>query len=456
VITLRNLPLLPLLVLVSCCCGSPVSTGATPVIASTEEAAPVPSDPTTMRFGVNGGAYPAVDAGEERMKTVTRDLDELGLVWLRHPGRGSAWFEVQPHRDRWDFRKLDAVMADNGHPWLFEIYGQVGTVYPFHPDFSPREMRQKKGTREVMTYLRERSVDLQDEAQRADAEAYTRKLVERYGDRVTHWEIGNEGMESTNRFDLIQYTYTWIKDVQPDAVVVLTGLVGDDERIYRQNIDALDQLLAQGAGDYFDVGNIHWYGKTGSSFEADLERRYTDYTDLLDRHGLRKPIWVTETSTSSSSSSVVSGPSSEAIQARHVVIRLVVFAAMGADKVFWHGYRETFAHNKFHECNLRDSATGDPKPGHATLALLVDKIGHFESVETIRNDRVHLYRFTNPGGGRVLVGWTQSPGAMDLSEHVSGSRVNVTHIVEARGEEPRREQYDATAVQLSESPVFVE
>lgn len=451
----RLLPLAPLFLIVACCT-SPTSLPASAGETSAGTRAVSPPDPTTMRFGVNGGAYPSVDAGEERMKAVTRDLDELGLVWLRHPGRGSAWFEVQPHRDRWDFRKLDAVMAGNAHPWLLEVYGQVGTVYPFHPDFSPLEMRQKKGTEEVMRYLRERSVDLQDEAQRADAEAYTRTLVQRYGDRVTYWEIGNEGMESSNRFDLIQHTYTWIKDAQPGATVVITGLAGDDERMYRQNLDALDRLLAQGAGAYFDVGNIHWYGKAGGTFEADLERRYTDYADLLDRHGLRKPIWVTETSTSSASSSVVSGPSSEALQARHVVIRLVVFAAMGAEKVFWHGYRETFAHNKFHECNLRDSATGDPKPAHTTLALLVDKIGHFESVETIRHDRVHLYRFTNPGGAWVLVGWTQSPGAMDLSEHVGGSRVTVTHIVEARGEEPRLEQYDATAVQLSESPVFVE
>jgi len=421
-----------------------------------EEPEPVAPDPETMRFGVNSGAYPAIDAGTDRIQAVTRDLDELGLVWLRHPGRGSAWFEVQPHRERWDWRKLDAVFEGSDHPWLLEVYGQVGSVYPFHPDFSPGDMARQKGPREVMEYLKAREVDLQDEAQFADAETYTRTLVRRYSDRVRYWEIGNEGMQSANRYDLIRHTYGWIKEVQPDAVVVVTGVVGNDERSYRQDLDELDALLTQGAGDYFDVGNIHWYGKIGGDLEADIEQRYTDYADLLDRHGLRKPIWVTETSTSSASSSVVSGPSSEAIQARHVVIRLVVFAAMGADKVFWHGYRETHAHNKFHECNLREPATGDPKPGHAALALLVDKIGHFDSVDTIRHDRIRIYRFTNPDRAKVVVAWARDAGSMDLSEHLSGDTATVTHVPTTRGETPRVETVDVRQVQLSETPVFVE
>ena len=456
-IALKNLPLVALTILTACCCGSPAATGVASAEADTEQAPEVPTrDPEAMRFGVNGGAYPAIDAGTDRIQAVTRDLDELGLVWLRHPGRGSAWFEVQPHRDRWDWRKLDAVFDGSEHPWLLEVYGQVGTVYPFHPDFSPRDMAHKKGTREVMEYLKGRAVDLQDEDQRADAETYTKTLVRRYSDRVRYWEIGNEGMEAANRHDLIRYTYGWIKEVQPDAVVVVTGVVGDDERSYRRDLDHLDSLLAQGAGDYFDVGNIHWYGKAGSDFEADIEKRYTDYADLLDRHGLRKPIWVTETSTSSASSSVVSGPSSEALQARHVVVRLVVFAAMGADKVFWHGYRETHAHNKFHECNLRESTTGDPKPGHAALALVVDKIGHFETVETIRHDRIRLYRFTNPGRSDVLVGWARSPGSIDLGEYLSGDTVTVTHVPTTRGDTPQVETVDVRQVPLSEIPIFVE
>ena len=80
-----------------------------------------------MRFGVNGGIYPESDAGARVFRRINRKLDELGIVWLRHPGRGAAWFEVQPEKGKWDFTKLDLVLQDNRHPWVLEIFGQKGT-----------------------------------------------------------------------------------------------------------------------------------------------------------------------------------------------------------------------------------------------------------------------------------------------------------------------------------------
>ena len=92
-----------------------------------------------MRFGVNGGMYPEIREGEEAIRSVTEELDELGMIWLRHPGQGVAWFEVQPTRDTWDFAKLDAVINNNHHPLVIEIYGSVGTAYPFEGDFSKQQ-----------------------------------------------------------------------------------------------------------------------------------------------------------------------------------------------------------------------------------------------------------------------------------------------------------------------------
>jgi len=77
----------------------------------------------------------------------------------------------------------------------------------------------------------------------------------------------------------------------------------------------------------FDVANFHWYGPIDGDFEARLEQRFDEYKAVLTRHGVHKPIWVSETSTSSHPESVLSGASSEAIQARHVVMRLVIFSA---------------------------------------------------------------------------------------------------------------------------------
>ena len=66
----------------------------------------------SMRIGIGGYLYPDIEFGEEAILAATRELDQLGLVWLRHPGRGISWYEVQPTRDTWDFSKLDAVVEE--------------------------------------------------------------------------------------------------------------------------------------------------------------------------------------------------------------------------------------------------------------------------------------------------------------------------------------------------------
>jgi hypothetical protein len=105
-----------------------------------------------MRFGVNGGMYPGINEGEQEIISVTQELDELGMVWLRYPGQDTAWFEVQPARNTWDFRKLDAVINHNDHPLLIEIYGSIGTAYPFEGDFSKQHLESLGGKNEIMQY----------------------------------------------------------------------------------------------------------------------------------------------------------------------------------------------------------------------------------------------------------------------------------------------------------------
>jgi hypothetical protein len=412
-------------------------------------------DKWEMRFGVNGGMYPDISQGAESIGAVTRQLDRLGMVWLRHPGRGTAWFEVQPTRDAWDFRKLDAVVRDNDHPWVIEIYGATGTVYPFG-GFSEETMRTLGDKRAVMDYVIAHSVDLSHPEERADAETYVKTFVGRYRDVIRYWEIGNEGITSPGRLDIVVSTYAWIKEVHPDAVVLLTAVAGDDDATFQEGIKALDSLLAAGAGDHFDVANIHYYGRIEEDFEDRLEQQYDDYLGVLEDHRVSKPIWVTETSTSSDEDSVLSGPSSEQTQARHVVKRLVIFSAKGAQKVFWHDYRDTFEDNKFYQCNLVSPETGRPKPAYYTFKLTVDKLGYYETVETLRRDDVKLYEFTTAGSPPVFVAWSSTPKTLDLTDYVGAEEMLVTHIVEDDRTQPRIEVARSESIQLSPSPVFVE
>jgi hypothetical protein len=429
-------------------------------------------DKYAMRFGINGGMYPgAKGAPAQAYLRVTRDLDELGMVWLRHVGRGQTWFEMQPTRDTWDFSPLDAVINQNDHPLVFNVWGQVGKVYPFNADMPWDQLNALGDKRAIMDYIKAHAVDLGDPVQRAEAEVYVKTFVQRYGDVVQHWEIGNEGMRGdASTFDVAAYTCRWIKEAKPDATVLLGTFAGDDDQTFSEGLEAFRGLVAQGIGEHCDIVTMHYYGDR-TDLVNKLEARFDEVKRAMAQHGVEKPIWVTETSTSSYEQSVLSGPTSEAAQAQDVVKRLVTFAAKGAQRVFWHGYRHAAPGNKFYGCNLIDAEAG-PKPGYYTYKLLVDKLGYFTAVEAlpVGDDQAGLrvYKFTV--GEPVLVAWSTAPGGavevgsasslapveLDLSQHLDGDQVTVTHIVEEGEGPPEVEQVPTSSVELTESPVFIE
>jgi len=410
----------------------------------------------SMHFGVGGSLYPDIKQGEGAIQKITEDLDKLGMIWLRHPGRGIAWYEVQPARDTWDFTKYDAVIINNQHPWIIPIYGMIGNAYPFEGNFT-REYLESLGQKEnIMQYIKDHELDMNDQQQKADAEVYVKTFVERYKDKIKYWEIGgNEGIGSQYRLDIVKYTYMWIKEVQPESVVLITAVGGDDDDQFYNGINAFDDLLAQGIDDYFDIGHFHYYERFENDFENRLEDRFDEYRGVMKKYGVDKPIWVTETSTSSYENTVLSEPGSEQIQARHVVIRLVVFAARGAEKVIWYNYGELTEDDKFYGCNLVDNGDG-PKPAYYTFKILVEKLGHYKKVDILQRDSIRLYRFIDEKDKPVFVAWSDYLQDIDLSEYFKDDMVKVTHIIEDESTTPLVESTSADQISISPSPVFIE
>ncbi len=413
--------------------------------------------PFDGHFGINGVHYPPLRGGLEKIHARSRELEELGPIWLRHPGRDTGWHEIQSRRGGpYEWSKLDAIINETEYPWVMEIYGAVGTIYPFREKMSRDELDKSGDKRDVYKKVKENSINFDDTTERADAETYVKDFVTRYKDRIKVWEVGNEGINSPDRFVTIKHTYGWVKEADPEALVMITSVAGTDDKQFQSGIDKMDEMLEQGIGDYFDIGNFHYYGVIGSDFEGQLEGAYDAYAGVLAKHGHSKPIWVTETATSSVVDSELSGPSSEATQARHVVKRMVVFSAKGAEKVMWHGYRSDSENNRFHGCNLRDPRSQATKPSFRTLKLVIDKIGYYESVQTVMNEGTFLYRFTNPDGSVVLVAWSHEPVKLDLSEHLGTRSAVVTHTIEDSTATPFSERVEADRVSISASPIFVE
>lgn len=409
-----------------------------------------------MHFGIGGYLYPDIKYGADKVREATRSLDELGMIWLRHPGKGIAWYEIQPDRDTWNFAKLDAVIYGNDHPFLIPIYGMIGNPYPFGGNFNQEYLESLGGKNEIMDYIIEHEVDMDDPQQKADAEIYVKKLVSRYKDQIKYWEIGgNEGIVSPGRFNIVANTYTWVKEVHPEAKVLITAVGGDDDNQFYNGLEALDSLLDQGIADYFDIAHFHYYGVTEGDFEERLEIRYDDFKTILDKHGVSKPIWVTETSTSSESSTYISGESSEQRQAQDVVKRLTLYSAKGAEKVIWYNYGALSPGDKFYGCNLVEK-DGIFKPAYYTFKMMVDKLGVYTDVETLENDDPWIYKFTTPTE-TVLVAWSKSDQTVNLTDYLDQTEVQVTSIIEEKDVlSPHVQKMPINKVKLTHSPVFIE
>jgi len=165
--------------------------------------------------------------------------------------------------------------------------------------------------------------------------AFIQKAVERYSQppyNVLYWSFYNEpdnsdpvnfawlggcwgfahhpnaapGAGGKAYANMLKHVYPAVKTANPNAYVVLGGLAYD----YFTEPDGgpfdaafLDDILAAGGGDYFDVLNFHYYPWSGWRWEPDGANRYNRHiafkarwlaTEVYNATGRRKPIICTE------------------------------------------------------------------------------------------------------------------------------------------------------------------
>lgn len=128
---------------------------------------------------------------------------------------------------------------------------------------------------------------------------YVKKTVTRYKDRIRYWEVWNEenlrgfwadDPNPANYALLLKRTYKAIKEIDPDLKVVYGGLAGVP-------VDFFEESVKAGAGNAFDVMNIHPY--RGGLISIPLVKKFRSDIDafnkVMDKYNIpRKPIWITE------------------------------------------------------------------------------------------------------------------------------------------------------------------
>ena len=238
--------------------------------ASASAEAPQPASAEHTVAGSPYGVCAHVGGGEE-WNQIPKNLllmKEAGISWIR---ADFSWSGVERSEGKWTFEHLDKVVDETNKLGL-----QLLPILDY-------DVRWASPAYKHLDHWLE----------------YVKRCVERYKDRIQYWEVWNEenlkgfwqdDPDAANYATLLKETYKTIKAIDSNLVVVYGGLAGVPADFFAKSLDA-------GAGEFFDVVNIHPYrGGIVTKERLDQFAKEIDAfrQELKKRDLPEKPIWITE------------------------------------------------------------------------------------------------------------------------------------------------------------------
>lgn len=231
------------------------------------------AEPASSRPGVADsphGVCSHLGGGEEhdQMPKNLELMKAAGIAWAR---ADFSWSGVERKQGEWTFDRLDRVVDETNRVGL-----QVLPILNYDVAWATPAFQHLDAWLE-----------------------YVRRVVERYRDRIRYWEVWNEpNLEGfwkatpsgADYATLLRETYKTIKAIDPELVVLYGGLAGVP-------IDYFEASLDAGAGEFFDVVNIHPYrgGLTTEQAIRRFEKDIAQFTEALAKRNVApKPVWITE------------------------------------------------------------------------------------------------------------------------------------------------------------------
>ncbi|MBQ9873874.1 MAG: cellulase family glycosylhydrolase [Thermoguttaceae bacterium] len=195
-------------------------------------------------------------------------MKDAGIAWVR---ADFSWSGIERSKGKWTFDAFDRVVEETN-----KLGVQVLPILDYGVEWATPAYKHMDEWLE-----------------------YVRRTVERYKDRIRYWEVWNEENlqgfwgdkpDAANYAKLLTETYKTIKKIDPDLQVVYGGLAGTPADYFEKSLDA-------GAGEFFDVTNIHPYrgGLTTSDRIEQFAKEIDAFKKALEKRNLpQKPIWITE------------------------------------------------------------------------------------------------------------------------------------------------------------------
>lgn len=287
-----------------------------------------------------------------------------------------------------------------------------------------------------------------------DFAEFVKATVERYdGDGhedapgspvIKHWEIINEpdggnpmrwGEYGEEYAEMLAIAYTAIKTADPGALVLFGGIAYDwfDYQGGPFVSSFLDDVLAAGGGNYFDVMNFHMYpsfAPNWNSLSTGLKGKAEAIRVKLAEYGFEKPIVITEAGWHNSTDT--EPISSDEKQATRLVQLVTQSYAVGAKVMIWFmlsdpgGFLPNFG-------LVTNEDPPMPKEAYTAYQNAVSILSSARFVQDLSQvdsalgkETIELYQFRTPNGP-LYVGWV-NPYSSAETRYVQISASSVTLI----------------------------
>lgn len=329
----------------------------------------------------------------ETMSEPAERVAQTGVGWAREDIH---WWRIQPTPDIWDWSFTDEAMRE-----LLVRDIEIVAVLGHPPGWATPYTRDDPS---------EHSFYAPDQALFVE---YATAVVERYGSHIKHWEIWNEPdnplfwkpkPDSRAYTTLLQRTAAAIRDVDPDAIILLGGINPFDT-------DFLEDIAKADAWESFDILAIHPYVDPSEPEAGNIVASTDGVRALAERYG-EKPIWVTEIGWSSGPGDRDTvGLADEQDQANYLVRSNLLLWYAGVERIFWYMLKDDI-HNPYGLIAYGDGREDytELKPAFHALQTLNEKLSGVEFVNkrdlftrtTIINFETPIkWQLGNPANGRL-------------------------------------------------------
>ena len=255
----------------------------------------------------------------------------------------------------------------------------------------------------------------------ADFGEFVSALVARYRTYTTYWSFyhqpdcngpvapevlsscwGNAGVAYAY---MLQTVYPYLKQADPNGLVIFGGVAFDNfqpDNAYSRSF--LDDALAAGAGNAFDVFNFHYYPafrQVWTPLGIDVTGKARFLRTTLQRYGIDKPFILSEIGVGSRGSG-----ESEELQARYVAQAHARSLAAGIEMIFWYDLVDSGS-SAFGLTNERLEA----RPSYTAYQTFIQMVGDRPFRRTLSagelgTESLEGYEFGESADRRLLVVWS--------------------------------------------------